>query len=80
MRKVLADHREALDLILRSEHGRLVAVRNGRYDSVPIDVVTSTSKLVDVARDYDTERLRPSYESFFDRPLMLISGQTPEED
>jgi 6-phosphofructokinase 1 len=64
----------ALDLILRSEHGRLVAVRNGRYDSVPIDVVTSTSKLVDVARDYDTERLRPSYESFFDRPLMLISG------
>jgi 6-phosphofructokinase len=66
----------ALDLILASKHGRLVAVRNGRYDSIPIDVVTSTSKLVDVGKDYDIDRLRPRYESFFDRPLMLITSET----
>jgi hypothetical protein len=60
---------------MSSQHGRLVAVRNGRYASVPIDVVTSSSKLVDVAKDYDVERLRPSYESLFDRPLMLISSE-----
>ncbi len=65
----------ALDLIMSSQHGRLVAIRNGRYDSIPIDVVTATSKLVDVAKNYDTDRLRPSYGSFFDRPLMLVTSE-----
>ena len=30
----------ALDLILSSVHGRLVVLKNGRYDNVPVDVVT----------------------------------------
>ena len=30
----------ALDLILKGIHGRLVVLKNGRYDNVPIDVVT----------------------------------------
>ncbi|HON18271.1 MAG TPA: ATP-dependent 6-phosphofructokinase, partial [Salinivirgaceae bacterium] len=38
----------ALDLILKGFHGRLVVLRNGRYDNAPIDVVTSYKKLVDV--------------------------------
>ena len=38
----------ALDLILEGMHGRLVVLKNGRYDNVPIDVVTSTKKLVNV--------------------------------
>jgi len=32
----------ALDLILSGSHGRLVSLRNGVYDSVPIDVARST--------------------------------------
>ena len=31
----------AFDLILKGIHGRLVVLHNGRYDNVPIDVVTS---------------------------------------
>src|SRR5690242_16530266 len=31
----------ALDLILKGIHGRLVVLKNGRYDNVPLDVVTS---------------------------------------
>ena len=34
----------ALDLILKGLHGRIVVLKNGRYDNVPIDVVTSSKK------------------------------------
>jgi 6-phosphofructokinase 1 len=64
----------ALDLILKGIHGRLVVLRNGRYDNAPIDVVTSTKKLVDVKKHYNTERLRPHFKSFEFQPLFIMSG------
>ncbi|MBN2698063.1 MAG: ATP-dependent 6-phosphofructokinase [Bacteroidales bacterium] len=64
----------ALDLILKGIHGRLVVLRNGRYDNAPLDVVTSTKKLVDVKRHYNTERLRPFFKSFEFQPLFIMSG------
>ncbi len=65
----------ALDLILAGVHGRLVVLKNGRYDNVPIDVVTSTSKLVDVEKFYNTERLRPYYKSFEMKPLFIMTSE-----
>ena len=64
----------ALDLILKGIHGRLVVLRNGRYDNAPIEVVTSTNKNVDVNRYYDKERLRPRYKSFEFQPLFIMTG------
>lgn len=64
----------ALDLILQGVHGRLVVLKNGRYDSLPIDVVTATKKQVNVERDYNTERLRPHYRSFEMRPLFIMTS------
>lgn len=64
----------ALDLILKGIHGRLVVLRNGRYDNAPIDVVTSTNKIVDIKRYYNTERLRPHYKSFEFQPLFIMTG------
>jgi len=64
----------ALDLILKGIHGRLVVLRNGRYDNAPIDVVTSTKKLVDVKKHYNTDRLRPHFKSFEFQPLFIMSG------
>lgn len=63
----------ALDLILKGVHGRLVVLRNGRYDNMPIDVVTSTKKIVDVEKYYNRKRLRPIYESFEMKPLFLMT-------
>lgn len=40
----------ALDLILKRTHGRLVVLKNGRYDNMPVDIVTSTKKTVNVER------------------------------
>ncbi len=64
----------ALDLILSGVHGRLVVLKNGRYDNMPIDVVTSSKKLVDVDKFYNTERLRPNYASFEMKPLLIMTS------
>jgi 6-phosphofructokinase len=65
----------ALDLILQGIHGRIVVLKNGRYDNLPIDVVTASKKLVDLERSYVCERLRPRYESFEMKPLFLVTGE-----
>jgi len=64
----------ALNLILSRAHGRLVTLRNGRYDNVPIDVVTSYKKVVDVEKYYNRDRLCPSYESFEQKPLFIMTS------
>ena len=63
----------ALDLILKGVHGRIVVLKNGRYDNLPIDVVTSSKKIVKLA-DYNTERLRPYYHSFEMKPFLLMAS------
>lgn len=64
----------ALDLILKGVHGRLVVLKNGRYDNVPIDVVTGKSKIVNIEKFYNTERLRPYYNSFEMNPLFIMTS------
>lgn len=64
----------ALDLILKRIHGRLVVLKNGRYDNMPIDVIAKTKKSVNVAKYYNTERLRPSYASFEMCPLFIMTS------
>ncbi len=64
----------ALDLLLQGVHGRLVVLRNGRYDNMPLDVVTATKKKVNVEKYYNTDRLRPIYESFEMRPLFIMTS------
>jgi ATP-dependent phosphofructokinase / diphosphate-dependent phosphofructokinase len=64
----------ALDLLLTNVHGRLVVLRNGRYDNMPIDVVVATKKVVNVKDQYNTERLRPRYSSFEMKPLFIMTS------
>jgi hypothetical protein len=66
----------ALGLIMKGIHGRLVVLKNGRYDNVPLDVVTATKKLVNVKEHYSTERLRPEYKSFEMKPLFLVTSES----
>jgi 6-phosphofructokinase 1 len=64
----------ALDLIQKGVHGRLVVLKNGRYDTVPIDVVTSQKKVVNIQRFYNTDRLRPYFKSFEMLPLFIMTS------
>ena len=64
----------ALDLILSNTSGRLVCVRNGCYDSVPVDVVVGRKKVVDVAKYYNVERMRPKYTTFSRQPVFIMTS------
>ncbi|HUJ95095.1 MAG TPA: 6-phosphofructokinase [Terriglobales bacterium] len=64
----------ALDLLLGKIHGRLVVLKNGRYDNIPIDAVTASKKVVNVKEFYNVERLRPHYHTFEMKPLLIMTS------
>ena len=65
----------ALDLILSKVHGRLIVLKNGRYDNMPVDAVTATKKVVNVKEFYNTDRLRPHYHTFEMKPLFIMTSE-----
>ncbi len=65
----------ALDLMLKGIHGRLVVLKNGRYDNMPIETVTASKKVINVKEHYNTERLRPVYKSFEMKPLFIMTSE-----
>ncbi len=69
----------AFDLVMRGEFGKLVVLNNGKYGSTDIDIVTSTSKLVDVEKYYNTKRLRPYYNVFEGQPLFIMASQLAKQ-
>ena len=66
----------ALDLILGGFYGRLVVLKNGRYDDVPIEVVTNSSKIVKVDKYYNIKLLRPHYHRFEMKPMFLMAADS----
>jgi 6-phosphofructokinase 1 len=62
----------ALDLLIKGVHGRLVVLQNGRYGDIPIETITSTKKVVNIQEHYNTERLRPHFSSFSNKPLFIM--------
>lgn len=65
----------ALDLLLSKVHGRLVVLKNGRYDNMPIDAVVASKKVVNIKEHYNFERLRPHYKSFEMKPLFIMTSE-----
>ena len=63
----------AMDLILQGKSGLLVAVRDGVYGPVPVDLVVE-KKVVDVDVFYNTDRLSPKYDKFGGQPLFIMTS------
>ena len=61
----------ATDMALRKEYGRMVALRDGKYATVPIETLTQGVKRVDVAELYDIERYRPKVGHLLGKPMFL---------
>lgn len=61
----------AMQLILRGETGRMVALQSGRYTSAPISVMMAGKKRVDVPNLYDAEAYRPKVRDFMNLPMFL---------
>jgi len=65
----------ALDLLLRGVSGRLVVLTNGRYGSIPIESIAGAKKVVNIEEYYNTERLRPKFASFENKPLFIMGNE-----
>jgi 6-phosphofructokinase 1 len=65
----------ALDLVLSGASGRLVCLKNGCYDSVPIETIMGRKKSVDVGKYYNPDRMRPKYETLERHPLFIMTSE-----
>jgi 6-phosphofructokinase 1 len=61
----------AADLLVQGQSGRLVALRNGNYVNVPVEVVRQGVKRVDVGALYDAEAYRPKIRHVDGKPMFL---------
>jgi 6-phosphofructokinase len=61
----------AADLVRHGESGKLVAVADGRYSAVPIDITGEGKKRVDIDRYYDVENYRPKVANVMGMPMFL---------
>ena len=52
----------ALDLLLNKIHGRLVVLKNGRYDNMPVDAVIASKKVVNVKEHYNTDAAAAAFQ------------------
>jgi 6-phosphofructokinase len=63
----------AVDLIREGAHGRLTAVRDGKYAHVPLPDPNLGARRIDVPRMYNLTRYRPHYAGRIGSPLLLSS-------
>ncbi len=61
----------AMDLIQENKFGRMVALRDGKYTDVPINILSEGVKRVDVAEFYDVESYRPKVRHVNQKPMFL---------
>jgi 6-phosphofructokinase 1 len=66
----------ALDLILNGFYGRLVVLKNGRYDDVPLEVVTSSKKVINLEKYYNIKSLRPNNHRYEMKPIYLMASDS----
>ncbi len=61
----------AMQLIRRKETGKMVALHGGKYTTVPIEIIQTGKKRVDVPSFYDIESYRPKVRDFMGVPMFL---------
>ncbi|MFC1902092.1 6-phosphofructokinase [Chloroflexota bacterium] len=61
----------AVQLIKHNETGKMVALSNGRYTSVPVDTIVTGKKRVDIDNFYDAKFYRPKIKEYIGMPMFL---------
>lgn len=61
----------AVDQLLQGHSGRMVALQNGQYTTVPVDTCVQGVKRVDVEELYDAENYRPRVKHPLGKPMFL---------
>jgi 6-phosphofructokinase 1 len=61
----------AVDQLIQGHSGRMVALQNGQYTTVPVDTCTQGLKRVDVDELYDVKEYRPKVRHVLGKPMFL---------
>lgn len=61
----------ALDQVALGHTGRMTALQQGIYTTVPLDMVTSAIKRVDVSALYDVSQYKPKVNNMLGKPMFL---------
>jgi len=61
----------AIDLFLKDTFGRLVALNRGTYTDIPLSIITTGQKRVDVRELYDVGEYRPKVMHVSGKPMFL---------
>jgi 6-phosphofructokinase len=61
----------AMDMVLKGQSGRMVALRGGIYTDIPISMIMQGRKVVDVGELYDIEQYRPKVRHVAGMPMFL---------
>ncbi len=61
----------AMQLIKQAKTGRMVALTDGRYSSIPVETVVAGKKRVDVDKFYDVANYRPKIKEYIGMPMFL---------
>lgn len=61
----------AMQLVQREEYGKLVALQGGKYTTIPVEIVLTGKKQVDVEAYYDKENYKPKVKDFLGVPMFL---------
>ncbi len=61
----------ATDLMLQKRAGRMVVLRDGKYTTVSVNIITEGKKRVDVDELYDIDQYRPKVAHLLGKPMFL---------
>jgi 6-phosphofructokinase 1 len=61
----------ATQFALKKETGRMVALREGKYTTVPVKLISEGRKCVDVDELYDVTAYRPKVTHLVGKPMFL---------
>ncbi|WP_066627221.1 6-phosphofructokinase [Labilibacter marinus] len=68
----------ALDLIKKGDSGKMVCIKDGKFDAVSIEAVQKdhkgeSIKKVNIEKFYDTNRYRPIFNDIMGQPMMFLT-------
>jgi 6-phosphofructokinase len=61
----------AVELVIKGYFGKMVALQEGKYTTVPIDIITKGVKRVDVEQLYDSDNYVPRVSNMLGKPMFL---------
>jgi len=61
----------ATQLVDHKDFGKMAAIQNGVYTTVPVELVSSGKRQVDVDKYYDKENYRPKFKDIENLPMFL---------